>query len=255
MNWLRQADKPLFADVLWSRPENKRHAGKLLIIGGHGQSFGGVSAAYSAAVDAGIGTGRVLVPESLRKTLSQIFPEAVYAPATPIGSFSRKALADLLDESAWSDGVLLAGDFGRNSETAILLENFVQKYTGPLILAGDSLDYFFSQAQTLINRDKTTLVASARQLQKLAAPHLIEQRADLIKLVGQVSAWVESTTISVVTVHANQILVANGADISTTPANIAEPDIKLAAYTSVWALQQPEKPFEAATSAVYYFTK
>lgn len=253
MNWLRQTDDPLFPDILWSRPENRRHAGKLLIIGGHGQSFGAVSAAYSAAMEAGIGTTRVIVPDSLRKTLSQVFPEAEYAPSTPIGSFSRKALADLLDPTDWADGVLLAGDFGRNSETAVLLEAFIQKYAGPLTLAGDTIDYFLEQPSVLVQRDKTTLIASLKQLQKLASPHLIEQRADLIKVVDQVSSWIADTAIGCATAHSGQIITAVSDQISTTPAKIDEPDIKLAASASVWQLQQPEKSFEALTTAAYCY--
>src|SRR5437868_284792 len=126
-NWLRQNREPLFPNILWSRPENKRYAGKLLIIGGHKQSFNDVSAAYSAALKAGIGTVRVILPDSLQKMLAKVFPEAEYAASTPIGSFSRQALGSLLDAADWADGVLLAGDLGRNSETAILLEAFVEK--------------------------------------------------------------------------------------------------------------------------------
>lgn len=255
MNWLRQTKEPLFADVLWSRPENRRHAGKLLIIGGHGQSFSEVSAAYSAAMEAGAGTVRVVVPDSLQKTLSTFFPEAEYAASTPIGSFSRKALAELVDMTDWSDAVLLAGDFGRNSETAILLENFVQKYTGLLAVAGDTLDYFFSHPRTIVDRSDTTLIGSVRQLQKLALPHLIEQQADLIRQVEQVSDWVGSSSIECVTVLSGQIAAAVGNKISTTPCKIESPDVRLAAYASVWHLQQPEKPFEALTSAAWCLFK
>ena len=38
--WQRQtSEKPLFADVLWSRPENRNLAGKLLIAGGNLYGF------------------------------------------------------------------------------------------------------------------------------------------------------------------------------------------------------------------------
>ena len=40
------------------------------------------------------------------------------------------ALAPLLDLAQWADGVLLAGDIGRNSETTVLLETFMSKYHG-----------------------------------------------------------------------------------------------------------------------------
>jgi len=251
MNWLKQSTEPLFPDVLWSRPENRRHAGKLLIIGGHGQSFSAVSAAYSAAAKAGIGTTRVIVPDSLRKTLSQVFPEAEYAVSTPIGSFSRKALAELVDAALWADGVLLAGEFGRNSETAILLENFLERYTGVLTLAGDSIDYFLTHPAKLAQRDNTLLVAGLGQLQKLASPALIRQQADLIKVAEQVSDWVSQTALAAVTIHSGQIIVAYGDRLSTTPATIDAPDAALAAYASVWRLQQPEKVFEALASAAF----
>ena len=250
-NWLRQTKEPLFPDTLWSRPENKRYAGKLLIIGGHKQSFNEVSAAYSAALKAGIGTVRVILPDSLQKMLVKVFPEAEYAASTPIGSFSRQALGSLLDAADWADGVLLAGDFGRNSETAVLLEGFVEKYTGKLALAGDSIDYFLNQASKLNSRADTLLIASLGQLQKLAAPALIQQGADFIKVLEQLSNWVRETNLASVTLHSNQAIVAYKQQVSTTPFKKDAPDVTLAAYATVWWLQQPEKHFEALTTAIY----
>src|SRR5471030_891522 len=103
-NWLRQtADKPLFPDLLWSRPENKRQAGKLLIVGGSVDGFAAPAAAFSAAAEAGIGTARVLLPDSTRKVLGTSFAEAEFCPSTPSGSFSRQALAQLLENAEWAD--------------------------------------------------------------------------------------------------------------------------------------------------------
>lgn len=256
MNWLRQTpDKPLFEAVLWNRPENKRNAGKLLIIGGHKQAFNEVSAAYSAALKAGVGSCRVILPDSLQKMMVKLFPEAEYAASTPIGSFSRQALGTLLDAAEWADGVLLAGDFGRNSETAVLLEGFVEKYTGQLSLAGDALDYFSNQPAKLTGRPKTLLTASLGQLQKLALPSLIQQNADLIKLLEQISDWVAPTPISVITIGSDKAIACYKQQISTTPVKITAPDINLAAYATVWWLQQPEKSFEALVTSFYCLFK
>lgn len=252
MRWLRQKpDEPLFPDVLWSRPENRRHAGKLLIIGGHKQAFNEVSAAYAAAQKAGIGSARVILPDSLQKMLHTLFPEAEYAASTPIGSFSRQALGTLLDASEWADAVLLVGDLGRNSETAVLLEGFIEKYPGKLALTGDSLDYFLNQSSKLISRKDSLIIGSLNQIQKLAAPNLIQQNADLIKVVEQISDWVSKTDLEAVATHSNQAIVAVNQQISTSPVKASVPDVSLAAYAAVWWLQQPEKPFEALTSAVY----
>ncbi len=258
MNWLKQSPgKPLFESMLWDRPLNKRYAGKLLIIGGHQQSFNEVSTAYSAAVKAGAGTVRVLLPDSLQKMLSKVFPEAEYAASTPIGSFGRKALGELLELAAWSDGVLLAGDLGRNSETEILLHSFVQKYQEPLVLTGDSLDYFVNDSELLSARDGTVIVGNISQLQKLAQPKaVIKQQADLNQILNMLSIWTSGMEASIVTEHSENIIVCNKDNVSTTKVSGDKIGAELAAYGAVWSIQQPEKHFEALTTSMYsYSTK
>jgi NAD(P)H-hydrate repair Nnr-like enzyme with NAD(P)H-hydrate dehydratase domain len=252
INWSRQAsDKPLFPDVLWSRPENKRHAGKLLIVGGHQQSFNAVSDTYTAAAKAGAGTIRVILPDKLEKMLSKLFPEAEFAPSTQIGSFGRSALDGLLDAAQWADAVLLAGDFGRNSETNIFLDSFVEKYSGKLAMAGDTLDYFLAHPEKLVNRKDTLIITDQGHLQKLASPVLIQQNVDFIKAIKQVGDWAKNTSSNIITSHSNQVIVCAEQQISTTPVKQKADITSLAAYASVWWLQQPGKTFEALTTAVY----
>ena len=255
-SWLRQTKvAPLFPDLLWSRPENRRRAGKLLIIGGNSHSFAAVSAAYGAASKAGIGTAKIVLPRTLEKTLGKVFPEAEFAPSTPSGSFARAALGQLIEATEWADGVLLAGDLGRNSETAILLESFVDKYQGPLTLADDSLDYFLDNSEQLINKQRTVLVADLGQLQKLVVKRvLIKHSMDLSQLVMALSGLTKDTAAAITTHHAGQIIVAAGGQVSTTPA--PQVDLtQLAAYASVWQLQQPAQTFEALACAAYCYSE
>jgi NAD(P)H-hydrate repair Nnr-like enzyme with NAD(P)H-hydrate dehydratase domain len=247
--WLKQASEPLFPDTLWNRPETRRYAGKLMIAGGHAQSFSAPSFAYTAAGRAGAGTVRVLLPDTLQKTVGSGFADAEFAASTPIGSFSGKAFALFMDLAGWSDGVLLAGDFGKNSETAVLLEHFIEKYGGGLTLYGDTLDYFVNQTTKLLHRQSTNLTATFSQLQKLASPSVaLKHSADLAQVVAQINDWTKNVKIEVITEHSGQIIVSCGGLASTTPGRI---DGRLAAYASVWRLQQPDKPFEALTTAVY----
>jgi NAD(P)H-hydrate repair Nnr-like enzyme with NAD(P)H-hydrate dehydratase domain len=257
MNWSRQTNEPLFPDVLWSRPENRRHAGKLLVIGGHSQNFSAASEAYAAAGQAGAGTVRVIVPDKLRPMLSKIFMEAEYAASNEIGSFGRKALADFLDAADWSDGVLLAGELGKNSETAVLIDNFTQRYEGFLCLAGDCLDYFLSKEgkAKITERHDTILVADIARLQKIALPDLIRQTDDFIKVIEQVSDWTAKAGIGVVTWNSGKIIAAYGDRLSSTEVKKAINEPALAAYAAVWTLQQPGKTFEALTSAVYCYAR
>ena len=72
--WHKQTpDQPLYPDLLWSRPQNKKQAGKLLVVGGNAHGFAAAGEAFAQATAAGIGTARVLLPDSLRKTVGRGF--------------------------------------------------------------------------------------------------------------------------------------------------------------------------------------
>ncbi len=260
-NWLRQSiDKPLFADLLWSRPENKRQAGKLLIIGGNLHGFSAVAAAYAAATAAGIGTTRVLLPDSLKKTLGASFTEAEFAPSTPSGSFARRALDLFMENAKWADSVLLAGDFGRNSETAILLESFAKKYEGQINFAGDSVDYFLQPNSLLLSRYNLIITSTLDRLQKLAKGNRpgtpILHSMNLHGLVTVLADWTNSAPTAFVTKHVDNYIIASGGQVSTTPSK-KENDwqTELAAYASVWWRQNPQKPFGSLTTAVFEYRK
>ncbi len=251
MSWLRQsADEPLFPEILWSRPENKRLGGKLLVVGGNLHSFKAPASVYSLAIEAGVGAARIILPDALSKTVGKIFSEASFAPSTPSGSFARSSLAQLLEAAEWADFVLIAGDLGRNSETAILLETFLQKYRGQVSLVGDSLDYFINSPAALLERPNTLLVAEVAQLQKLSAGQvLIKQAMDLHQLVESLSELTAKIQALIITSHGGQVIVAGSGQLSTTPASADL--IKSAAYASVFWLQNSSQPFEAMTTAVF----
>jgi NAD(P)H-hydrate repair Nnr-like enzyme with NAD(P)H-hydrate dehydratase domain len=117
--WHKQtAAEPLFPDLEWSRPQTAATAGKLMIVGGNSFGFVAPATAFSEAEKAGVGSVQMLLPDSLRPLIGKTFMAGELAASTPSGSFSQKALLELLAMSQWSDGVLFAGDLGRNSETA-----------------------------------------------------------------------------------------------------------------------------------------
>ena len=249
--WLRQTDKPLFEDVLWSRPENKQRAGKLLIVGGNLHGFSAPGTAYNAAVKVGIGTARVILPDKIQKTVGKSLPEAEFAPSSLSGSFSKEALAQILDSAQWADGVLLAGDFGKNSETAILLEKFVEKFDGQLTLSGDSVDYFLSNPIMALRRHNV-IASNFGLLQKLVKPALIKHVDDLMNLVGKLHEITQNNKAKLITYHQGHIIAADSGQVSTTPSKEVNL-VDIAAYASVWWLQQPQKPFEALVSAVFSY--
>jgi hypothetical protein len=243
----QQPGQPLFPDLLWSRPENKRTAGKLLIIGGNLYGFNAPAAAYAEAAKAGIGTARVLLPSALQKTVSKVFPEAEYVPSTPSGSFAKSALAELLDMSLWADGVLLAGNFGKNSETAVLLEALLQKYTGQITLTGDSVDYFLQNHTQALERSETSLVLDFAQAQKLFSasgfPRPLTSDVQLTQLVEALHEFTLEHAANIVFTKGPTVFVGVNGQVSTTTSD--RESLKIAAHAATWWLQNPSKAFEA----------
>ena len=256
-NWLRQhSDSPLFPDILWSRPETKLGAGKILIIGGNSFGFAATALAYSESVKAGVGSARVLLPESLRKTVGAHLQEADFAMNNPSGSFAKTALQQFLSYANWGEGVLLAGDFGRNSETSVLLESFCKKYTGPLTVTQDALEYFLAEPRYVVERPLTTLVASYEQLQKIAL-HLKYAKPLLFNMdASRTVEWLQEysgafTSPVFITSHLDQVFVARGGRVATQASNDDKTwRVKTAAHGAVYWLQNPGKQFEAIVTSL-----
>jgi hypothetical protein len=252
----KQDATPLFDELLWSRPQNRRQAGKLLIIGGNLHGFAAAALAYQTAQKAGVGSSRIMLPSALQKTVGKLLQDGQFAPSTPSGSFSKLALAEWLDAAAWADAILLAGDLGRNSETASTIENFCSKTNQKLIIAKDAVDYFYTDPVSLLMRPETTLVLSLAQLQKIAKRARWPQPLTFTMGQSQLAEWLHDFSsefaANLMTYHNQQLLVAVGGRVSST--NVGEQTswrVATAAQAAVWWLQNPSHGFEALTTAVH----
>lgn len=258
--WQQQTiGKPLFPELLWSRPENRGQAGKLLIIGGNAYSFAAVAQAYQAAMEAGIGIAHVLLPDSLRRTVGTSFEAGKFAPSTPSGSFNQKALTEFMMNSSWADGVLLTGDLGRNSETAVILERFISSYPGPLAITKDAADYFTSSPRELLKRPDTGLVVSFAQLQRLTR-HTVFPKAfvfdkGLVHFVETLHDFTTQFPINIVVKYLNNLVIGVDGNVCTTrlSEDIDIWRVSVAAYASVWWLQNMAKVFAALSTGVYQY--
>lgn len=255
--WLKQTDKPLFPELEWSRPETKAQAGKLLIIGGTKHGFAAPAQAYAAAARAGIGSTRVLLPESLRRAMGKLFPGAEFAPSTISGSFAANSLAELISAGMWADGVLLPGDISRNSETTVLLENFLEKYPRQVTLTKDAADLLCQQPHSILHRPETLLVLAMGQLQKLGGearfPRAFTSQMGLVQLADNLHEFTKRFVPIIITRHQNHLVLAANGQVSTTEAKTEQQlwRLKTATTASVWWLQHPNKPFEALTTALF----
>lgn len=255
--WQKQApDKPLFPDIEWSKPEQRSQAGKLGIIGGNKLGFAGVAEAYSIALKTGVGEARVLLPDVLRKTIPTIITDTVFGATNPSGSLASDAQKEMKALGEWANEIILIGDAGRNSETAILYERFLQDYSGPLTITRDAVDLIKNGSASIVERPNTLLVVSFAQLQKLFQsvyyPKILTFSMQLASLVEAVHKFTITYPITVAVLHKEYLVVAHGGKVSTTewqnPMAIWRGSVATKA-ASYW-LWNEALPLEAVTASL-----
>jgi NAD(P)H-hydrate repair Nnr-like enzyme with NAD(P)H-hydrate dehydratase domain len=252
----QQPGKPLFPDIEWQKPEQKSLAGKLLIIGGNSQGFAAVALAYRDALAAGAGECRVILPDTLKGAVDPRAFDCLFVPSNPSGGMSKDALMQLKAGAAWADALLLIGDAGRNSETAITLELLLSQLPTPTVITRDSIDLLNAAARQLLQRERTVFVATFAQLQKLFQavyyPKIILFSMSLLALIEALHKFTITYPVAIVVLHQEQLVVAKAGQVSTTPW--AEPMLiwrgSVAAKLAVYLMQHPNKPFEAITSSL-----
>lgn len=255
--WKKQSpDTPLFPDVQWSKPEQRAQAGRLGIIGGNKLGFAGVAEAYSIALKTGAGEIKVLLPDVLKKTIPASITDALFAPTNPSGSLSNDAAPDMANISGWASGVLLIGDAGRSSETAILYERFIENYDGQLVITRDAIDLVKNSSRLLVERPNTLLVASFAQLQKIFQavyyPKILTFSMQLTNLVEALHKFTITYPVSIAVLHKDTFLVASGGEVVSTPWSnpmlIWRGDV--AARAATYWLWTPSRPVEAVSTAI-----
>jgi len=255
--WHKQTPgTPLFSDIEWQRPEHKSLAGKLLIVGGNKLGFAAVAQAYNDALAAGVGECRAILPDALKPVIDKFALDCVYVPTNPSGGMSKDALRPLEAAAAWADAILLIGDAGRNSETAIMMEQFLSRSRKPAMITRDAVDLLRNNTPELLQREQTTFVLSLAQLQKMFQavyyPKAILFSMQLSTLVETLHKFTISYPVTLVVFHQNQLVVAHDGQVSTTPWEEVMMIWRgsVAAKASVYWLQNLNRPFEAMTASI-----
>lgn len=254
--WQKQDSKPLFPDVAWSRPEQRARAGRLAIIGGSNGMITAPAGAYETAKATGAGEVKVLLPDVLKRKLPPTMTDVTFGASNPSGSLARDAHSDLVALGQWADGVLLIGDAGRNSETAIITEEFIHDYAGPLTITRDAVDLLKNAYTALVERPDTLLIVSFAQLQKLFSalyyPKVLTFSMNLTALVEAIHKFTITYPCTIGVLHQNTLFFAHDGRVSSTPwgnaMSIWRGDVATKAAT-YW-LWNPGKVFEAAATSL-----
>lgn len=252
-------EAPLFPEIEWEAPQNVKQRGELLIVGGSPHGFASVANSFEYVKEAGIGRASVLMPDATEHTVKGFIDNIEFLPSTPSGSFSKRGLTQLKATASDNWGTLLAGEFGRNSETSALVEGFLMSTRGKIALAKDAVDYATtSYPRPILNRENTLLVASFSQLQKLLKNAGLADNVQFEMGIEPLAHFLESLTkehaVTIITAHYQHLYVAHGGDVVLTPQKEPEGSLwqtKTAAYASVFWLQHDTKPLEAVATGIF----
>lgn len=255
--WKKQtSNKPLYPDVEWNKPEQRSQAGRLGIIGGNKLGFAGVGEAYGVASSTGVGEVRVLLPDVLRKTIPATMTDVLFGATNPSGSLARNAQNEMAALSTWTTGILMIGDAGRNSETAILYEDFLKDYTGPLTITRDAIDLIKNSSTDIVERPNTLLVVSFAQLQKVFQsvyyPKVLTFSMQLAQLVDALHKFTITYPCTIMVLHKDYIVIAEEGKVTTSewqnPMAIWRGSV--AAKAASYWLWNPSSALVAATASI-----
>ncbi|MCL1877180.1 hypothetical protein FWF74_04070 [Candidatus Saccharibacteria bacterium] len=277
--WRKQeSDKALFPDILWSKPERRDAAGQLAIVGGNVHSFAGVAAAYKTALAVGAGSVRVILPDVLKKKMNTVIlseqresknlfgskdsstmlgmTDVIFAPSNPSGGLARDALAELNAAAEWADAVLFIGDSGQNSETAALLEIFLNQNKGrPIIVTRDAIDLIKNVGESLFNRAPTHLIVSLGQLQKLFQsvyyPRVITFSQGVRQIVETLHKFTITYPVTITLFHNENLFAAYDGQVITQPFHqpLRVWSGEIATRAAVWQMWNPAKPTESIATS------
>jgi len=254
--WHQQTpEKLLYPDIEWSKPEQRAQRGRLGIIGGNKLGFISVAESYNLALKTGAGEVRVLLPDVLKKTIPAVMTEVIYGTTNPSGGLAREALIEMKALGGWSTGVLLIGDAGLNSETAILYEDFIRDYAGPLTITRDAIDLVKNSSSVLVERPNTLMITSFAQLQKLFQavyyPKVLTFSMQLTNLVEALHKFTITYPVSISVLHKDVLLLASDGEVTSTPY---DNPMKIwrggtATIAATYWLWSPSKVLESVTTS------
>lgn len=251
--WHKQisSQQPLFPTIEWNKPERRDQAGKLLIIGGHKQSFASIAESYTEALNSGAGAVKIILPDSLKSLpIIQTIPECILVKSTKNGELGLDAWPEIARSLNWADWLLVPGDLGNNSETAQLILKLLES-NQPMSISDSIVQLIINDIARLANRDNLILSCNFKTLQKLAlhlgASTALTSIMPLTRFVEELHNITSTNRFTITTVFNDNALIAHNGKVSTTKTYMQKPPL---ARITVYTMQHPSKIFEAATTAL-----
>lgn len=243
----KQSDKPLYEDILWSRPV--RRTGRVLLVGGHRDGFAELQKLYQGFEDAQVAECHLALPDKLSKLVGNLEGISLLA-SNPSGSIARDALAELVHLADESDLVSLGPDLSNNSETTLVMQRLITETHASILIPPQSAEQLLPEAGEWKDKQNLLLVINHRQLYKLATKLAVDTTIPLSPTgdsIAGIALSVSKTFLpSLVITFEDSFIIAVGGKASITKANTT----KVGLLATFW-LQNSTKHYEALTTAAY----
>lgn len=272
----------LHPEIIWERPVHfyKNQAGRIFIIAGSARKANHPIQVCEAVFRSGTGIITLGFPEKIKGVYQDFLPEAMMLPldSTPSDSLSQKAKIKIMEQALVSDATIIGPGISENAETTHLAWELITEIKGNIIVTTDALLAFIKGLKVMRDKEdqeylsdyfknrvkgKITLVLNMAELTKLAKTLKVLESLDLKKIStakekkDTLTEIVKMTGVSLV-LNDQDIIFINPQKIIITPglsvvASAHKNEI-LAAITTSFIGQNPEKPESATTTAVYLYS-
>lgn len=247
----KQVDKPLYEDILWSRPV--RRTGRILLVGGHRDGFAELQKVYQGFEDAQVAECRLALPDKLSKLVGSLEGVSLLA-STPSGSIARDALSELVYLANESDLVSLGPDLSNNSETTLVMQRLIAETRASVVIPPQSAEQLLPEAGEWKDKENLLLFLNQKLLYKLAAKLAVDATIPLNPTADSIAeitlAVSKEFSPSVVVLFENSIIVAIDGKASITKTKTSNIG-KLVGLLGTFWLQNESKRYEALTTGAY----
>ncbi len=218
MDYWTQYKKDVDLGIDFERPDQKRMAGRLLILGGHANSFFVVSNVLNIAEREEVGEVKAFMPDSLSEKIPNN-DKVVFLPSDKSGSFSKTAIDPMLDNLEQTDAAIVIGDMGKNAETVKFLDELLTKSTKDVLLVRDAADLALTgdNVEDWLEKDNIILFLSVAQFKKLLKtiyyPKVINLTVPVVQLVEIMHKFTLSYNITLAIPYSGLIIFAKNGEV------------------------------------------
>ena len=218
MDYFEKLEKNPSEDLKWNIPE--RAQGSVNVIGGNAGSFRTeIKVAEWLAGNYPVKEVNVVLPDALKGKLPEL-PNFQFLPSVESGSFGEsQELVDVFNATEFN---LVLGDLSKNSVTERALASAYKSSEKSLLITRDAVDLLTEAgAEKVLMNENLMIFASVVQLQKLLRaiyyPKMLLLSQSLVQVAEVLHKFTLSYPISIVTLHNEQVLIANGGTVKAVP--------------------------------------